>query len=657
MANYSYDEAGNMAAYFLLTFLSIILIPLTLSSFSPSRKPRVLSGCQCGACLEQAESIRRRERGSVLSPKFRRRTFCLAAGWALVAYLVYKVTTTQVENKVYDPFEVLGLGTGVDVKTIKSHYKKLSRKFHPDKVKLSVNETIEMVEAKFVEITKAYKSLTDETIRKNWQMYGHPDGRQEVSMGIALPKWIVESGNNIWVLGAYGLLFGGALPALVGRWWFGNRDKTKDGVKARSAAAFFKSLNEDSSIDEVVAGFVKAFEWERPKATVSKRESELDDLEEQIKERLKGKWNELNKLAEATPGEHETRRRAFILLYAHLLRIPVKSPSLRQEQTDVLLQTPTLLNSMLNISISRNWLQPTLAVMRLHAYLAQAISPGQDNLRLAQFPGVSPDEAATLVPPEGKDAVSGLVDALEGKSDGRVSDVKKAVQRWGRAELVGATLRVFGERYITPQSYINIVLKLRLSPPGAPHTNGDAQADAKSEEQRVQEFLAGKKDMEDLPGGDGVSYAHAPYWPARRKPSWWAVMSDTRSNRIMIAPMKISDIPMGPRYRMYRQQFQGPPQSGLNRWRLHLISDTFVGEEIVHDIEWRIEDPDAVNVVEMEGEDEISEPEEDSLAGQMALMRGGSVKQHDGESDDESTTDDDRDRDSEAESSSSSDSD
>lgn len=60
-------------------------------------------------------------------------------------------------------------------------------------------------------------SLTDENIRKNWEMYGHPDGRQEVSMGIALPKWIVESGNNIWVLGAYGVIFGGALPAIVVR--------------------------------------------------------------------------------------------------------------------------------------------------------------------------------------------------------------------------------------------------------------------------------------------------------------------------------------------------------------------------------------------------------------------------------------------------------
>lgn len=50
MANYNYDEAGNMAAYFLLTFLSIILIPLTISSLTPSKSehdPRYLPirGC------------------------------------------------------------------------------------------------------------------------------------------------------------------------------------------------------------------------------------------------------------------------------------------------------------------------------------------------------------------------------------------------------------------------------------------------------------------------------------------------------------------------------------------------------------------------------------------------------------------------------------
>ena len=58
-------------------------------------------------------------------------------------------------------------------------------------------------------------SLTDENIRKNWELYGHPDGRQEMSMGIALPRWIVEGRNNIWVLSFYALAFGGALPLLV----------------------------------------------------------------------------------------------------------------------------------------------------------------------------------------------------------------------------------------------------------------------------------------------------------------------------------------------------------------------------------------------------------------------------------------------------------
>ena len=34
MANYNYDESGSMAAYFVLTFLSIFLVPYTLASFA-----------------------------------------------------------------------------------------------------------------------------------------------------------------------------------------------------------------------------------------------------------------------------------------------------------------------------------------------------------------------------------------------------------------------------------------------------------------------------------------------------------------------------------------------------------------------------------------------------------------------------------------------
>ncbi|EED84394.1 predicted protein [Postia placenta Mad-698-R] len=650
MANYSYDEAGNMAAYFLLTFLSIILIPLSLSSL-PSRKSPTVSGCQCRQCVKQRENIRKRERGSLFTPKLRRKTIFVIVGWTAVAFLAYKVATTEVENKVYDPFEILGLRSGVDVKAIKSHYKKLSRKFHPDKVKLSINETIEAVEAKFVEITKAYKSLTDETIRKNWEMYGHPDGRQEVSMGIALPKWIVESGNNIWVLGAYGLIFGGALPAMVGRWWFGNRQKTKDGVNARSAATFFKTLNEESGIDDVIGSLGKAFEWERPHVKASKQESELVELEAKIQEQLDVKWSELKKLAEAIPGSHESRRRALVLLYAHLLRLPVTNSTLRKEQAHLLLQTPTLLNSMLNISITRNWLQPTLAAMRLYAYLAQALPPGQDQLRLAQLPGISMDESAKLSPRF--NAVDQLIESFEKEGDERLPEIKKAAQNWGKVEIVDAAFKVLGERYITPSAFISFVLKARIPSYSGVKPVSDVEADHKAEDTREQDFLAGKGDVETLLSGETSSgWAHAPFWPSNRKPSWWVLLADVRTNKLVVPPMKIADVPIGSNYRMYKMQFQGPPATGTFHWRVHVVSDTFVGEEVTRDVMWKVDDVSVLNTDDQNSDDDISEPEEDSLAGQMALMRGGTVKKrHDEESDDESSTDDDQDKDSDGSSS------
>ena len=50
----------------------------------------------------------------------------------------------------------------------------MSLKWHPDKAK--DEKTKEVHNAKFVEINKAYKTLTDENSRKNWEEYGNPDG-------------------------------------------------------------------------------------------------------------------------------------------------------------------------------------------------------------------------------------------------------------------------------------------------------------------------------------------------------------------------------------------------------------------------------------------------------------------------------------------------
>jgi translocation protein SEC63 len=103
-------------------------------------------------------------------------------------------------------------------------------------------------------------------------------------------------------------------------------------------------------------------------------------------------------------------------------------------------------------------------------------------------------------------------------------------------------------------------------------------------------------------------------------------------------------------YRSYRTQFQAPQQVGTYTLHLTFVSDTFVGEDETVYLQLKVDDLSALDADEQGVEDDISDPEEDTLAGQMAAMRGGTVKKsaYHGESDDGSTTDGDEDDDSES---------
>ncbi|KAF7356833.1 J domain-containing protein [Mycena venus] len=627
MAEYHYDEAGNMASYFIITFLALLLIPLTFSLLpSRSRSANQPVPCECGPCIAQ----RKRTRGPRLQLPGKKMSFVIV-GWAAFAYLCWKVVGAKSDTAIYNPFEILGISTGLSEKDIKSHYKKLSKQFHPDKVRVTANETIEMIQDRFVTLTKAYKALTDPVIRENWEKYNNPDGRQEVSMGIALPAWIVAGHNNIYVLGVYAILVGGVLPMLVGRWWFGNRQKTKDGIHANSAAAFFQNLKEESTEADVVRVLASAYPFEQ----VSSVKESTDALEAEVREAVGGE------------GEDARRRRSMVLLYAYLLRLDV-GKGLAKEQSALVLQTPLLLNALLTISQSRNWLAPTLAIMRLHAFFAQALPPAPaPKQQLAQLPNIKPSE----VPVNDKNYAA-FAHTLEEQSDGRVVDVRKALGQWGRVEIVDVTFRVIGERIIVPSSIVYLVVKLRIAPLDAlpakrEEVDGeDVKRAARAAEEREMAFLNSRKDAEDLQPGQAFSGgAHAPFWPGTRKPHWWLVLADDKSNRVVVPPLKVTDVPFrrtgdSSDFRAYKIQFQAPQNTGLLTWRVYVVSDSYVGEE-----DMKIDDVSALTADEQGDEDEISDPEEDTIAGQMAAMRGGSVKKiaaEDEESDEESSTDDDK---------------
>lgn len=71
--------------------------------------------------------------------------------------------------------------------------------------------------------------------------------------------------------------------------------------------------------------------------------------------------------------------------------------------------------------------------MRLHACITQALLPQQNSL--AQLPNIKPDEVSTA------SDMNELFNKLEGVSDGRVADVKKAIERWGKVDVVDASFK------------------------------------------------------------------------------------------------------------------------------------------------------------------------------------------------------------------------
>ena len=115
------------------------------------------------------------------------------------------------------------------------------------------------------------------------------------------------------------------------------------------------------------------------------------------------------------------------------------------DQNSILLQTPTLLSSLLTTTSSRNWLAPTIYIMQLHAYLVQAIPPLTHSVphhRFAQLPGIRVDEVETSIAGHpGELSIEEFVSLLEKRGDDRIKEVKKALSTWGRLELVDASFK------------------------------------------------------------------------------------------------------------------------------------------------------------------------------------------------------------------------
>jgi len=205
--------------------------------------------------------------------------------------------------------------------------------------------------------------------------------------------------------------------------------------------------------------------------------------------------------------------------------------------------------------------------------------------------------------------------------------------------------KVLGEKHITTGSLVQFVVKARVIPPGTanvPDINEADMGDLDPDEEDIDGLLgraAPKNTRVKRPDGTYAPaeveqqppLAYAPYFARDHVPRWHMFLSESKQNRVAVPPSTfmtfskpIFDDAGKPTFNVQtlKLTFQAPPSPGTYKFVMNLVCDSYIGMDHKWDADLEVEDSE--KAAEMAPDDEISEPDEDSLAGQMnALKTGG----------------------------------
>ncbi|KOB65320.1 Sec63 [Operophtera brumata] len=599
---FEYDESGSTFFYFVLSFLALILIPATFYYWPRKRKEdpeKIAERCQCPSCVQKQIIIEHSQPYKSVKNFFIKLAIIL--GWVLLGFLAYKVSQFDYEMSNFDPYEILGLPPGATQAEIKKSYRKQSLILHPDK------ETGD--EKAFMKLTKAYQALTDDEARRNWEKYGNPDGPGAMSFGIALPSWIVEKENSVWVLGLYALVFMVAMPTAVGMWWYRSIRFSGEQVLLDTTQMYFYFCHKTPSMPLKRALMILAASCEFDKRHNSEiLLRELPNLGEKNKEQ---------------PLCRPYSIKARALLHAHLSRMRLPPDTLECDRRYVVSRCPDLVLEMVNfprlptIETIENCMKLSpMIVQGLWEYkspLLQLPYITEDHLKyftnrkkhiksllqLAQLPGEDRRQVLRFLNDKQYDdlmKVLGNMPYIHFQVNTEVIDDENSTEVTAGAIV---TVTVFLRRTNMKELFGDTTIKEKELKENADEENGEntekADGDKNDKKEAAKRPVWMKQQTKRHPAQKKSKKPVASKQAAKQAPEkqeyWWCYICDRKSHTLLTAPAHVTALVDTHELQL---RFTAPRWPGFYTLACCLRSDSYIGMDQQQDTKLDVKEAAAV---------------------------------------------------------------
>lgn len=644
-SQYDYDEGSETWPYFVLALLVFALLPLTVMyvvnifGFGKSKKHTKgsIKHDHRSLNLPHASAIDKFLARAKSGKVFNRSLLALIVGWTLVGYIWITYAKEVSLQGFFDPHTILDLPYSATEKDVKSKYKKLSLIYHPDKLPKYSDEVKKEMEAQFLKMNQAYRALTDEATMENIKKWGHPDGQQQISHGIAIPKFLVEGKYSPFMILFYFVLIGVLMPAIVGSWWNNVKTHTKGGLHVDTAAIFVRKLA-DKNPGRVFTPY-DILDWVLSSQEVVSAYRNLTP--EQLKQIV------LDHMQRVHPAAND------LLLEA--------------EKLNFISQLPDIIAGFIDIATVFRAHDVISAAYDLQRGILQACSPVGKHKELLQLPFV--DQKTIEAQPVKK---LGKLFAITKEEAGKVLGVTDndkldialdIASHIPIIRVLDASFRVPGEDVVPPSSTTHLVVNFLIK---SAKLKSCPEIDESRflEEETIEDLKNPLRTNEEQPE---LPAAFAPYFPREIANRWDGYIVGQRDNKFVegtsAAPLERVDLSNleltqeqwveGKEGTVILSTFKvrlpvpAPPSTGTFHFRLLLKNNAYFGTDVDIPLEMEVLDPpvnvDAVKKAasrfgHKEDDDEeddddsdsdISDPEEDTLAGALAQLRGESVKKVD----------------------------